>query len=325
MRIDRPRDTGRQRTIEKREQKLGGCADTVSGTREWVDCTCRWIDSASELEECPLCRRSGDLSPTGLNPSSESGRESRDDQPAWEMNRRLQKWKGVTDDRSAERGVIPGEFLVVVSGQSFIAAKLEHHLGRGLAEQGARVTVRVELEGSDLAPGGEPHLEPLPAELAVSSFVVDPRANPTVHEHAADFGIEVQSSDRAEVVPLPDSSVRAESFTRVDEQAARNILLYGSIAARTQFDFNQRPLLQAERAIYKGRPGHTIQVIEVVGAAEQCGQCCSPGEGELEIVGVGERALYPEAGRGSTGCTRHAESSPRGLLRPRPSQRAVSG
>src|SRR5881628_3573667 len=125
------------------------------------------------------------------------------------MNRRLQKWKSVTDDRSPERGVVPGELLIVVSSQSLVASQLEQDLGGGRAEKRPSVPMSVYLERSDLATRRDPQFESLPAQSSICSFIVDSRPHSTIYEHAADFGIEFQSDDRSEVVTFSNAPVGA--------------------------------------------------------------------------------------------------------------------
>src|SRR3954468_17040222 len=267
--IYRTCNSSRQHAVEQSEQKLGRRTHTIRWPREGFDGAGRRIDLGSQLDQCLLRCGARDLSPARLNSRCESRGEPGYDQPTRQMNRRLQKWKGVTDDRSPERSIVTSELFIAVSGQSLVTSELEQDLWRGRPEESPRISVSEQLKRPDLPPRREPQFESLPAQSSICSFIVDPPPHSAIDEHPADFGIEFQSGDRPEVVAFPNSAVRAESFAGIREQSAKNILLHRSIASWPEFDPDQRSLLQTKRTGEIGGACDAVEVIEIVGASEQ--------------------------------------------------------
>src|SRR6185503_4055406 len=90
------------------------------------------------------------------------------------------------------------------------------------------------------------------------------------------------------------------------------------VGGRTGFDQKKRTTVDAEcSAQGKGRAA-PIEIIEVIVAAEQRGQRCTPGKRELEVVGVSKRTLGRQSKSRSTPPTFDPDHSSRCLLGPRP-------
>ena len=249
--VNHARNTRRQRTIEKREKKFGRRPNAISrpgnGHRE----TGNRIDAGAKLHQSTLRRCIGDLGPTGVNTRRDSRSNSRHDQLTRQLNRRSQEWERVAEHRAADRRIVAGKFLVTVGGQTLVSAELEQNLRRRLLEESAGVPSRVQLKWTDLTPRRQPKLQSLPAKISIGALVVNPHANSTVHEHAADLGIEIDRGDRSEIISFADAPVRPKTFARSDEYAARNIVFHGMIAPRSEFQSDKRLLLGAERSTDK--------------------------------------------------------------------------
>src|SRR4051812_48155943 len=241
------------------------------------------------------------------------------------MHGRVQKGQRVAKHRAAEHCLISGKFLVAVGAQPFAASNLEQRLGLDTTEDSAHIAPREKLKRSKLATRGGAKLGSLPTEAAIGALVVDANTHPTIDEQAGDLGIELEGCSRPEVAAFPNAAIRAKSTVLRHEESTFDILLDRVVGGRTGLDRKERAAIDSEQPAQRERGASAIEVIEVVGAAEECRYRRAPGEWQLEVVGIRERAfgLYSESCSGASSLD--PEHSARRALGPRPTASRADG
>src|SRR3954468_23995740 len=98
------------------------------------------------------------------------------------MHRRVQNREAVAEHCASKGGMVACELLVIVGAQPLPSTDLEHHLRRRGSQQRPGVSTREKLERPDFPARRSPQLESLPAKLAVRAFVLNRRADSSIHE-----------------------------------------------------------------------------------------------------------------------------------------------
>src|SRR6266550_1760150 len=91
--VNRPRDSHRQRAIEKSEQELGGRAHAIGRPGNRHGETRGRIHFGTKLDERALRGGVGDLCPASVNARCDARRDSRNNELAWEAHWRAQEWE----------------------------------------------------------------------------------------------------------------------------------------------------------------------------------------------------------------------------------------